>query len=152
MGMVRTLLWGVLLSLVVTSARAEALDLGGLRLEVAGVEDVQIGLSGTEAVVVLSLERTRWPPLTLTDAALDILVSGEAIGQATVVEDRTRLRRGRVQEVRLQCSLSALSGLGALSRGLSRGELSFRLKGEVKGRVLGIIPKRYTLHTPVISL
>ncbi len=140
----------VLLALA-ASAEAAPVDLGGLSYEIVDVTDVQIGVGGVRASVVLELTRTGWPALILRGADFDLIVSGETVGRATASE-RVRLARGAPERVAVDCELSASESLGAALGGLRGGEgISFVMRGEVAGRIW-IIPKTYEVESALISL
>ncbi len=129
-----------------------AVDIGGVLLEVVGVEDVKFGTSGTEAVVLLSLERTGWPSVTLTGMDLDLVVSGDVVGKAWV-EDSVKLSSGEAATVKVQCELSSMAGVASAIGGLLSGKgVSFQMVGEAKGRVFLFFPKTYEVETPLIEL
>jgi len=131
-------------------ASAAPIDAGGLTFDVARVQDVKIGTSGFEAVVVLELTRTGWPSLVLTDLDFDLIVSGDTVGKAWSKES-VKLKRDVPTEVAVTCEVSTLGGIAAAIGGLGRGDMHFRLKGDASGRVF-IFPKTYTVESGKIKL
>jgi len=133
-----------------TPAQADPVDVGGLTLDVARVQDVKIGTSGFEVVVVLELTRTSWPSFVLSGLDFDLVVSGDKVGKATM-DDSVKLKNGVPTEVAIQCEMSELGGIAAVLGGLSRGDVSFKLQGEAAGRIF-IFPKTYTYESETIRL
>ena len=139
-----------LLLSIANPAHAEPIDVGGLTVEVERVQDVAIGTSGFEAVVVLELTRTAWPSFVLSSLDFDLLISGDKVGKATVRES-VKLKNGVAVEVPIRCEMNELGGVTAILGGLSRGDVSFKLQGEAAGRIF-LFPKTFTYESETIRL
>ncbi len=111
-----------------------------LEFSLVGVDVQSVGLQQTELELVAEVTRTRWPPIRLRSLEHQVSISGETVAEGEASYERTKLRKGEPQQIRIPVSFRTLQAAGALGRGLLGGaRIDIELQGTMRGCVL-LIP------------
>jgi hypothetical protein len=105
-------------------------------VKVLGVEDVSVGLRGVSFTLLLQAERTRGIAINLKSAEARVQVARVELDPIQLKLDGTRLRKGEPVQIRVPCSLDALSAISGVSQAASKGKVHIKAEGSVSGRIL----------------
>jgi hypothetical protein len=104
-------------------------------VKVLGVDDVSVGLKGVSFVLLLEAQRTRGLAIHLKSAEARVQVARVELDPIHLKLEGTRLKKGKPIQIRVPCSLDAISAIGAVGQAAAKGKVNIKAEGTVSGRV-----------------
>jgi len=103
--------------------------------QLAGVQDVSVGLSGAKFTLRAELTRNSGLPIVVKGVSYELRVNGEVVGRGEQT-DNLRLKRNKPVELLIPSTLSPQGGIMALSQMAADPNLEIAIVGEASGRWL----------------